>query len=282
MSERPSRPKQVVHTGRVERVERLTPHMIRVVLGGEGLAAFDTNGSTDSYVNLLFPAPAPEDPETFDLEAARAELPRDQWPVTRTYTVRSWDPATREMSIDFVHHGDLGLAGVWAAGARHGDRLRFLGPGGAYAPDPEADWHLLAGDESSLPAIAAALDHLPEGATAHVFLEVENTAEEQKLTEGENVHVRWLHRGDAIPGSLLVPAVRELEFPDGRVHAFVHGEAGFVRDLRRMLRVDLGLAKEQLSISGYWRLGRNEDGWQASKAEWNKSVEAEEAAALQG
>lgn len=282
MSERPSRPKQVVHTGRVERVERLTPHMIRVVLGGEGLAAFDTNGSTDSYVKLLFPAPTPEDPETFDLEAARAELPREQWPVTRTYTVRSWDPAAREMSIDFVHHGDLGSAGVWAARARQGDRLRFLGPGGAYAPDPDADWHLLAGDESSLPAIAAALDHLPEGATAHVFLEVENTAEEQKLTEGENVHVRWLHRGDATPGSLLVPAVRELEFPDGRVHAFVHGEAGFVRDLRRMLRVDLGLAKEQLSISGYWRLGRNEDGWQASKAEWNKSVEAEEAAALQG
>lgn len=281
MTERRTRPKQVVHTGRVERVERLTPHMVRVVLGGEGLATFDTNGSTDSYVKLLFPAPTPEDPETFDLDAARAELPREQWPVTRTYTVRTWDPVAREMTLDFVHHGDLGLAGVWAAGARPGDRLRFLGPGGAYAPDPEADWHLLAGDESSLPAIAAALDHLPEGATAHVFLEVENAAEEQKLTEGENVHVRWLHRGEDVPGSSLVPAVRALEFPDGRLHAFVHGEAGFVRDLRRMLRVELGLAKEQLSISGYWRLGRNEDGWQAAKAEWNKSVEAEEAAALQ-
>lgn len=282
MTERPTRPKRVVHTGRVERVERLTPHMIRVVLGGEGLAAFDTDGSTDSYMKLLFPPPAPEDPDTFDLEAVRAESPRQEWPVTRTYTVRSWDPATRELAIDFIHHGDTGLAGVWAAGARPGDRLRLIGPSGSYAPSPDADWHLLAGDESALPAIAASLEHLPEGATAHVFIEVENTAEEQKLTEGENVHVRWLHRGDATVGSLLVPAVRALEFPKGDVQAFVHGEANFVRDLRRLLRVELGLPKERLSISGYWKLGRNEDGWQASKAEWNKSVEAEEAAALQG
>ncbi len=81
-------------------------------------------------------------------------------------------------------------------------------------------------------------------------------------------------------GSLLVPALKEWTFPEGDLQAFVHGEAGMVRELRRLLRVDLGVPKERLSISGYWRLGRNEDGWQASKAEWNQSVEAEEAAAL--
>ena len=280
MAERQARPKRNVHTGRVERVERLTPHMIRVVLGGEGLAAFQTNGSTDSYVKLLFPPPAPHDPEPYDLEAVRAALPREEWPVTRTYTVRAWDPAAQELTLDFVHHGDTGLAGVWAASARPGDRLRFLGPGGAYAPDPKADWHLLAGDESALPAIAAALEELPPGAEAHVFIEVENAAEEQELAIGENVHVSWLHRDGAAVGSALVPAVRALEFPEGNVRAFVHGEAGFVRDLRRLLRVELGLSKGQLSISGYWRLGRNEDRWQASKAEWNQSVEAEETAAL--
>ncbi|MBR8743243.1 siderophore-interacting protein [Nocardiopsis sp. MG754419] len=280
MTERQARPKRIVHTGRVERVERLTPHMIRVVLGGEGLSAFATGDHTDSYVKLLFPPPSPGDPEPYDLDAVRAERPRDEWPVTRTYTVRSWDPLSRELTIDFVHHGTAGLAGPWAASARPGDELRFLGPGGAYAPDPEASWHLLAGDESALPAITAALDHLPQDATAHVFIEVADAAEEQKLSAGENVHVRWLHRGDATVGSVLGPAVRALEFPSDDVQAFVHGEANVVRDLRRLLRVELGLPKERLSISGYWRLGRNEDGWQASKAEWNQSVEAEEAAAL--
>jgi NADPH-dependent ferric siderophore reductase len=88
--------------------------------------------------------------------------------------------------------------------------------------------------------------------------------------------VVWLHRGDRPVGSALVEAVRSLEFPEGRVHAFVHGEAGFVKQLRSLLRVDRHIPREDLSISGYWRLGHNEDGWQASKKEWNAQVEAEQ------
>ena len=280
MAERQERPKRTVHTGRVEAVEQLTPHMVRVVFGGEGLAAFETEGHTDSYVKLLFPPPAPGDPEPLDVDRIRAERPREEWPVTRTYTVRAWDPASRRMTIDFVHHGGTGLAGVWAAGARPGDRLCLLGPGGGYSPAPDADWHLLAGDESALPAIAAAVEQLPPGRAAHVFVEVSGAEEEQKLDAHSDVSVHWLHRGDRPVGSLLVPAVRALGLPGGTVHAFVHGEAGFVRDLRRLLRVEYGLPKEQLSVSGYWRLGRDEDGWQASKAEWNRTVEAEEEATL--
>ena len=280
MTERRERPKVTVHVGRVEAVERLTPHMVRVVFGGEGLDAFATAGYTDSYVKLLFPPPAEGDPEPYDVQEIRESRPREEWPVTRTYTVRAFDPASRRLTIDFVHHGDAGLAGPWAAAARPGDTLRLLGPGGGYSPDPDADWHLLAGDESALPAIAAAVEHLPEGRPAHVFVEVADPREEQKLDAHSGVRVHWLHRGDRPVGALLTEAVRALEFPAGRVHAFVHGEAGFVRDLRRLLRVEHGLPKEDLSISGYWRLGRDEDGWQSSKAEWNKRVEDEEAAAL--
>lgn len=60
------------------------------------------------------------------------------------------------------------------------------------------------------------------------------------------------------------------------MHAFVHGEAGFVKELRRLLRMERSVPREDLSISGYWRLGHNEDGWQASKREWNAQVEAEQ------
>ena len=66
------------------------------------------------------------------------------------------------------------------------------------------------------------------------------------------------------------------------MHAFVHGEATFVKELRRYLRVERGVPLEQLSISGYWRLGRDEDGWQSSKGEWNRQVEDEEAQAMSG
>ncbi|MER6675953.1 siderophore-interacting protein [Streptomyces sp. NPDC000983] len=274
MAERPARKPRTPHSAQVVRTERLTPHMQRVVLGGEGLAAISADTCTDHYVKLLFGPPGVTYPEPFDLERIREEFPREQWPVTRTYTIRAWDPEHLEMTLDFVVHGDEGLAGPWALRARPGDVVRFMGPGGAYAPDPAADWHLLAGDESALPAIARSLEALPAGSRAFAFVEVAGPEEEQKIDS--DVEVTWLHRGDRPVGQAVTEAVRSLTFPEGRLHAFVHGEAGFVKDLRRLLRVELDIPREDLSISGYWRLGHNEDGWQASKREWNARIEAEQ------
>ncbi|MFF0104007.1 siderophore-interacting protein [Streptomyces hirsutus] len=274
MAQRPGRQPRRPHSGQVLRTERLTPHMQRVVLGGEGLADFTADTCTDHYVKLLFPAEGVTYPEPFDMQRIREEFPRDQWPVTRTYTVRHWDAEQRELTLDFVIHGDEGLAGPWARRVLPGETVFFTGPGGAYAPDPSADWHLLMGDESALPAIARSLEAMPSGAGVYAFVEIEGPQEEQKIDS--EVAVTWLHRGDRPVGEALVEAVRGLEFPEGRVHAFVHGEAHFVKELRRLLRVERQIAREDLSISGYWRRGHNEDGWQASKQEWNARVEAEQ------
>ncbi|MEU9311126.1 siderophore-interacting protein [Streptomyces sp. NPDC048256] len=274
MAERPARKPRTPHSAQVVRTERLTPHMQRVVLGGEGLAGFTAGTCTDHYVKLLFGPEGVTYPEPFDLERIRAEFPREHWPVTRTYTVRNWDAELRELTLDFVVHGDEGLAGPWAARVQPGETVRFMGPGGAYAPDTTADWHLLAGDESALPAIATALESLPAGSVAHAFIEVSGPEEEQKVDS--DVEIVWLHRGDRPVGERLVEAVRALEFPEGRLHAFVHGEAACVKELRKLLRVELQIPREDLSISGYWRLGHNEDGWQASKRDWNARVEAEQ------
>ncbi|MFJ2032569.1 siderophore-interacting protein [Streptosporangium sp. NPDC087985] len=270
------KPTRKTTRGEVRRVERLTPHMIRVVLGGDGLAGFCAGEFTDHYVKLLFPPPGVTYPAPFDLEAIKRDMPRDQWPATRTYTVRAWDPEAAELTLDFVYHGDHGLAGPWAARARPGDEIHFLGPGGAYAPDPQADWHLLVGDESALPAIAASLERLPSGAQAHVFLEVAGPREEQPLDSPGDAKIVWVHRGEAPVGESLVAAVRELDFPTGTPHAFVHGEAGSVKALRRHLRTERGVPLSQLSISGYWRLGRDDEAWRASKKEWNRQIEEEE------
>jgi NADPH-dependent ferric siderophore reductase len=260
----------------VLRTERLTPHLIRVVLGGEGLAGFDVGAYTDHYVKLLFPHPGVDYPVPMDMAAVRRDLPREQWPRLRSYTVRSWDAAARELTIDFVYHGDEGLAGPWAAAARPGDGVDFLGPGGGYAPSADADWHLLVGDESALPAIAAALERLPVGAPARAFVEVAGPEEELKLAGAGEAEVVWVHRGGRTVGEALVEAVRALEFPPGAVHAFVHGEAGFVKELRHLLRFERGLDRDQLSISGYWRLGADDEGWRAAKADWNRRIEEEE------
>ncbi|MDN3293628.1 siderophore-interacting protein [Streptomyces ficellus] len=276
MAEQPVRKAPKAHEARVVRTERITPHMVRVVLGGEGLSGFSADEFTDHYIKLIFPAQGVTYPEPFDMARIREEFPREQWPTTRTYTVRAWDPDHHELTVDFVVHGDEGLAGPWAAGARAGETVRFLGPGGGYAPDPAADWHLLVGDESALPAVAASLERMPEGAVGHAFIEVESPDEEHKIAAPPGVALHWLHRGDRPVGEALLAAVRALDFPPGDVHAFVHGEAGFVKELRRHLRQDRRIPRDRLSISGYWRLGQSDEAWRAVKREWNEQVEREQ------
>jgi NADPH-dependent ferric siderophore reductase len=284
MADRPKREKRQLHRTTVVRTERLTPHMIRVVVGGPVVAELPIGEHTDHYVKLTFPKAGVDYPRPMDMDVVRRDLPREQWPVTRSYTVRRVDRQAQELTIDFVHHGDEGYAGPWAANAKPGDELLFMGPGGGYAPDPDADWHLLVGDESALPAIATALERLPAGAKARVFIEVAGPDEEQKLTTAADASVVWVHRGGRPYGAGLVEAVRGLAsagggLPEGRLHAFVHGEAGFVRDLRRLLRIEHSLPAEQLSISGYWRRGFDDEGWRAQKADWNQRIADEESRA---
>lgn len=267
---------RTVGTAVVIRTERLTPHMVRLVLGGDELAGFGAGEFTDHYVKILFPPKGVSYPSPWDLERIRADFPRAQWPRQRAYTVRGWDPAQRELTLDFVVHGDEGLAGPWAARVQPGELVRFLGPGGGYAPDRTAGWHLLVGDESALPAIAAAMERMPAGARVHAFVEVEGPEDEQGITTPDGVAPVWLHRGGRPVGEALVEAVTSLAFPSKDVHAFVHGEAGFVRDLRRHLRLERGIARERLSISGYWRLGETDEGWRAIKRDWNAAAEAED------
>ncbi|WP_030706104.1 siderophore-interacting protein [Streptomyces sp. NRRL F-2580] len=267
---------RTVGTAVVVRTERLSPHMVRLVLGGERLAEFGAGEYTDHYVKILFPPAGVAYPEPWDLEEIRAHFPRAQWPRQRAYTVRSWDPTQLELTLDFVVHGDEGVAGPWAARVQPGERVHFLGPGGAYAPDPKAAWHLLVGDESALPAIAAAMERMPRGARVHAFVEIEGPEDELKVATPDGVVPVWLHRAGRPIGEALVEAVTALEFPSTDVHAFVHGEAGFVKDLRRHLRLERGIPRERLSISGYWRLGETDEGWRAIKRDWNATIEAEQ------
>ena len=251
----------------VLRKEQLSPHMVRIVAGGDGFEDFVNNAFVDRYVKIVFPQPGVDYPSPLDLWTVRETMPREQWPFTRTYTLRRVDPVARELAIDFVVHGDEGLAGPWAANAQPGDALTFTGPGGAYNPNPEADWYLFAGDEAALPAIAASIEVLPAGAVGLAFLEVGSEADIQPLNAPAGLEVRWLVRGDAPAGSstLLVEAVAGAEWPVGTVDVFAHGERGYMKSLREVFFKQRGLERRQVSLSGYWAQGRVEDVFQAEK-----------------
>lgn len=271
-----------IHTFDVVRSEQLTPHMIRVVLGG-GFTTFTPTDFTDSYVKIVLPRSGTDVstlPTPLTLDSFK-ELPDEYQPVVRTYTVRKVDRERGEISIDFVVHGEHGVAGPWAASVKPGDPAYLMGPSGAYAPDPAADWHLLAGDESGLPAISAALEAMAPDAVGFVFVEVSGPDDEIDLVAPEGVQIRWVYRGGradlvseerAGDHAPLIEAVKEVLWRPGQVQVFIHGEAQAVmHNLRSYIRKERGVDAKWASISGYWRRGRTEETFRQWKAELAKA-----------
>ncbi|SDR02159.1 NADPH-dependent ferric siderophore reductase, contains FAD-binding and SIP domains [Curtobacterium sp. UNCCL20] len=271
-----SKPKRPQHVFVVDRSERLSPHMVRVHLGGPAFDGFvaaadpERLDATDKYVKLLLAKPSLGLTPPYDLEALRETLPKDDRPARRTYTVRSVDHTAKTIAVDFVVHGDDGLAGPWAASAQPGDLLALSGPGGGYSPSTDpAVTHVLLGDDSSLPAISAALEAMPDSATGVALVEVAGPDDELPVRHPAGVDLRWLHRdaAGAEPGTLLLETARQLPRASRPVQVFAHGERTAMKAIRRLLQDDWGLEKSDMSLSAYWALGRAEDRFQEEKRE---------------
>ena len=178
--------------------------------------------------------------------------------VNRRYTIRSFDPARKVVTLDVSVHG-AGPGTDWISVARAGDRIDAIGPRGKVTVRPQADWHLFLADETGLPGVLAMVEALPPGSTATAVLEVDTAADEQAFAAapGASHDVRWLHRaGRSVPGDAdpMLAAAAAVELPAGVGHAYVAAEAGVVRAVTRAL-VERGLSPEQISGKAYWRRG---------------------------
>ena len=205
------------------------PHLRRVVVGGDDLAAFAPS-APDTFVYVLLPPPGRDEltiDQTFTWEGFE-QMPEADRPVGAYYTVRQWDPERRELTMLMVRHGDEGPASAWVDGAVPGLPVALWGPRTAYHPPAATDWHLLVADDTGLPAVAVILESLPAGAVAKVFAEVADVAEHQLLPSSPSFEVTWLHRGDAPAGTttLLADAVARCPGPAARRTCGVAGRAG--------------------------------------------------------
>jgi NADPH-dependent ferric siderophore reductase len=231
----------------------LTPCMRRLTFAGENLARFD---AADLHCKLLIPSPD-------SLEPGWPTLGRDgllAWPggaarpAMRTYTIRRIDVPAGRIEIDFVLHADGGPGGTFAARAQPGDVVGMLGPGGRGA-EP-ADWTLLAGDETALPAMARILEAMPRTARGVALIEVADAAERQVIEAPDGVAVRWLLRDGHAAGSTsrLREAVVAQALPaDGTVFAWAGAEFHTAQAIRTHWRRTCGLPPRcQLAVA-YWR-----------------------------
>jgi NADPH-dependent ferric siderophore reductase len=240
----------------VREVTRLTPKMVRVVVGGEQLDGF-VSAAHDDHVKLFFPHPG-EDKPVLPVPSPNGPVYPEGAvrPVARDYTPRRYDAAANTLTIDFVLHSE-GPATTWAAQARPGQFLGVGGPRGSFVVPDDFDWYLLVGDEAALPAIARRLEELPAGIRVVAVVEVADAAEEQRFDTRTRLETHWLHRQAAAAGNhlLLQKALTELALPSGEGYAWVAAEASVAKALRRYLVDERRLPKDRVKAAAYWKQG---------------------------
>jgi NADPH-dependent ferric siderophore reductase len=228
------RTRRTRYTATVEAVSLIAPRMARIALGGPGMSAFRCDEPTQ-WVKLFVTDPL------------------DGRTAGRAYTVRHHSPSEPRMDIDVVLHGN-GPAARWAEAARPGQEVSFGGPKGSFRPVTDADYYLLAGDESAQPAVLTIAESLPPGLRGAVYLEVEGPEAEVEVRRQAGLDVVWVHRDAGRPkGEALRDAVLKAPVPPERVAAWAAGESGAVRDIRRHFTEALGLDRHRAYAKGYWK-----------------------------
>lgn len=221
----------------------VSPNMLSIKLGGEGLKGFPA-AQAGGYVKLMLPNTKP--------------LGR---PYIRTYTIRR--QAKDSLDIEFVLHGEPDIDGPaveWARKARNGDEIQIGGPGPAKPLPQNRDYYVIAGDMTSLPAIAVNLENLSDEAKGVAFIEVHSEADRQSLTHPAGIEVQWFinpHPGQN-PNN-LVERVKLMPWPQSSIYAWSATEFSTMKKMRSYLREERGLKKEDLYISSYWKQGLVED-----------------------
>lgn len=252
----------------VVRTLRLSPSLVRVVLGDPSLARVVSEGR-DQRFKLFLPRPGqPEpvlpDPLGADWYARWHALDPAVRGVMRTYTIRDARADPPELDVHFALHGDLGPASAWARRAMPGDRVALLAPvrrgnGGVdFRLPPDADTVLLTGDETALPAVAGILAALPQGIRVRALLEVAHPEDRLPLPTRADADIRWHVRPKGTPSPLPL-ALTSTPLHGRSPYAWLAGEATAVRAQRRHLVHDRGFPRQAVTFTGYWRRGTTED-----------------------
>lgn len=238
----------------VESVREVSASYVRVAVHGAGLEAYRDVLPADAFKAML----PPPGHATVDFPARGADgLPYwpegTRQPVLRAFTVRRFDPARLLVEFDVLSHD--GVASAWLRRVEPGDVIGLAGMRHEFHAG-DVSRHVIAGDASALPAVAAIVEALPAATPATVYLGVADESDKSLLPRRDGIEVHWVPGGSPLgPDSALAAAVRAGERPAGRIQAWLAAEASVVRDLRRWAVDELGVAREDLHAAAYWKAG---------------------------
>ena len=260
-----------IHRAEVVAVERLTPGMIRVTLGGEGLADFESTGVGDEYLRVFLPTPGEAEPVLPFATEDSWDYPEGvQASPMRTYTVRAV-PAPGLVVIDFVVH-DGGVAATWAQQAKPGDVVGLNSPRGLYDPPADLAWQILLADATGLPAVGRLIEQAPAGVRTRVVVEVPDAGHRQSFPVNPDVDIAWVYGGNGHGPCRLEEILRSIDLPDGVGYVWFAGETKVLRAVRKYLRHERGLPVTAYKTIGYWTAKAEE--WEERWENLDPSVKA--------
>jgi len=235
--------------------ERISPSMVRLVLGGDDLAGFVSLGF-DDHVKIFIPAPGATELLLPTSGPQGPVYPEGaEPPAMRDFTPRKYDAEAGELTIDFALH-EAGPATAWAANAKPGDFLGVGGPRGSMIVPTEFGLHVLIGDETALPAIARRLEELPSGVGARVIVEVEGPGHELNLASDAKIELTWAHRNGRPAGEALLEAVRSANLTGGGdAYAWAACESSVAKLVRTHLVDERRFDPKRIKAAGYWKRG---------------------------
>lgn len=244
----------------------LSPHFLRLTLGGETLRHFAPWG-VDQRIKLVLPFPgggladfgllAEPTPHPSDWYTRWKTLPVDERNVLRTYTPAAIRPEAGEIDVDFYLHSPDGPASRWARTAEIGETLVITGPDarngwtgyGIHWQPPALGTFLLVADETAIPAVRNIAAALPAQAQGVAIVEIGDAADDVTVSAlGDQVDVRVVGRGET-EAAVRAWSSTEVDY------AWLAGDSGVVTAARRVLVRELGVARERVSFLGYWREG---------------------------
>lgn len=253
-----------VVTASVIRSERISPNIQRVTIGGGDLHSFEYLGY-DQWVRLMIPT---GDEVRFDNLPERVDtagylryltLPKRTRPEIRSYTIRGFRTDPLELDVDFVVHGDEGIAGPWAIATNPGDPIAFVDQGHGWRPEAAAaaDELLLVADETGMPAALGVLRSLPRNARGRAIIELADSADQQPVETRSQVQVEWMTRrpGQA-PGEVALAAARGHQ-TSLSVYGLAVGESKLATGVRRLLVSERKVDKKQVTFCGYYKLPKD-------------------------
>lgn len=228
----------------------LTPNYIRIILEGEGISNFAQANVGDN--NKIFipqngkvqlPNPSKEDGEKL---------------MMRTYTLRALNLLKKQMTVDFVAHGDNGPASQWAIRAETGDQLGVAMKVKSRPLFSPADWYLLVGDHTALPVISVILEKLPAHAKGKVFLEVPGTEDRMVLIKPEGVELEWIFNTEPGKVQTLPGVIKKTPLPDDSKFIYVAAEHVSADEIRQYLSNHPDLDRSSWRTYSYWKYGESE------------------------